>query len=91
MLFLRGGLLLQPNSKKQQRFRLGTDNSLWGYQPQLNAARPCTSSDLIEKELQAYRQTGRAIHLAHAARALDAAREMIGTQTAGSSKVGGRY
>ena len=38
--------------------------------------------DLIEKELQAYRQTGRAIHLAHAARALDEARSMVGAQTA---------
>jgi len=37
--------------------------------------------DLIEEELRAYRETGRAIHLAHAARALDEAREMIGTQT----------
>ena len=36
--------------------------------------------DLIEKELQAYRETGRAIHLAHAARALDEARAIIGTQ-----------
>jgi hypothetical protein len=44
--------------------------------------------DLIEKELQAYRETGRAIHLAHAARALDEARAVIGTQTAvGSFKV----
>lgn len=38
--------------------------------------------DLIEKELQAYRETGRAIHLAHAARALDEARQGISTQTA---------
>jgi len=36
--------------------------------------------DLIEKELQTFRETGRAIHLAHAARALDEAREIIGTQ-----------
>jgi hypothetical protein len=28
--------------------------------------------DLIEHELRAYRETGRVIHLAHAARALDA-------------------
>ena len=41
--------------------------------------------DLIEKELQAYRETGRAIHLAHAARALDEARAMVGTQTTGGS------
>lgn len=47
--------------------------------------------DLIEKELQAYRETGRAIHLAHAARALDEARAVIGTQTpVGSFKVRSR-
>lgn len=33
--------------------------------------------DLIEKELRAYRETGRAIHLAHAARALDEARATV--------------
>jgi hypothetical protein len=33
--------------------------------------------DLIEHELRAYRKTGRAVHLAHAARALDEAREQI--------------
>ena len=36
--------------------------------------------DFIEKELQTFRETGRAIHLAHAARALDEARGIIGTQ-----------
>jgi cell division protein ZapA (FtsZ GTPase activity inhibitor) len=30
--------------------------------------------DLIEQELRAYRETGQAMHLAHAARALDQAR-----------------
>jgi hypothetical protein len=39
--------------------------------------------DLIEKELRAYRETGRAIHLAHAARALDEAREIIGSEDNG--------
>jgi len=33
--------------------------------------------DLIEEELQAYRETGRAIHLAHALRALDEMRKTI--------------
>ena len=37
--------------------------------------------NLIEEELQAYRETGRAIHLAHAARALNEVRAMVGTQT----------
>jgi hypothetical protein len=32
--------------------------------------------ELIESELQAYRKTGRAIHLAHAARALDEAQAL---------------
>jgi hypothetical protein len=41
--------------------------------------------DLIEEELQAYRKTGRAIHLAHAARALNEARAMVGAQTTGTS------
>jgi len=43
--------------------------------------------NLIEKELRAYRETRRAIHLAHAARALDEARAMVGAQTKGRSKV----
>ena len=73
MLFLRKAF--EPNSKKQQQFRVGTDNSLWGYQPQPNAARAMHLIDLIEKELQIFRETGRAIHLAHAARALDEALE----------------
>ena len=34
--------------------------------------------DLIEKELRTFRETGRAIHLAHAARALDQARALVG-------------
>jgi hypothetical protein len=70
--------LLQPNSKKQQRFRLGTDNSLWGYQPQ-TTRHVMHLIDLIEKELRAYRETGRSIHLAHAARALDEAMAVVGT------------
>ena len=37
--------------------------------------------DLIEKELQTFRETGRAIHLAHAARALDEAMAVVGTLT----------
>jgi len=39
--------------------------------------------NLIEKELQIFRETGRAIHLAHAARALDEAREMINSEDNG--------
>jgi len=42
--------------------------------------------DLIEKELQAFLETRRAIHLAHAARALDEAQATIGTQTTGVVK-----
>jgi len=37
--------------------------------------------DLIEEELQAYRETGRAIHLAHAARALDEAMAVVANLT----------
>jgi hypothetical protein len=33
--------------------------------------------NLIEEELRAYRETGRAIHLVHAARALDEAQKII--------------
>ena len=47
--------------------------------------------DLIEEELQAYRETGRAIHLAHAARALEEARAMVGSQTTGSSLKGAAH
>jgi len=35
--------------------------------------------ELIERVLQAYQKTGRAIHLAHAARALDEARATVQT------------
>ena len=45
--------------------------------------------DLVEKELQAYRETGRAIHLAHAARALSEMRNLISAQATTSAKVGG--
>jgi hypothetical protein len=79
--------LLQPNSKKQQRFRLGTDNSL-GYQPQTTRTS-MHLIDLIEEELQAYRETGPAIHLAHAARGLREMRKTIQrTQLDGSKRVG---
>jgi hypothetical protein len=47
--------------------------------------------DLIEKELQAYRQTGRAIHLAHAARALDEARVIAIQKTGSSAKRNGTH
>ena len=46
--------------------------------------------DIIEKQLQAFRETGRAIHLAHAARALSEARDLISAQARTSSKVDGR-
>jgi hypothetical protein len=49
MLFLRGEISLQPNSKKPQRFRFGTDNSVCGYQTQPTTTRPCTSSISLKK------------------------------------------
>jgi len=33
--------------------------------------------DLVEHELRAFRETGRAVHLAHAARALDEVRSQL--------------
>jgi hypothetical protein len=76
MGFLRGEVL-QPNSMKQQQFRKGTDNSLWGYHQHPNAAPSMHLINLIEEELRAYRETGRAIHLVHAARALEEAQKII--------------
>jgi hypothetical protein len=48
--------------------------------------------EIIEQELAAYRRTGRAVHLVHAARALqDAIGEAAGTASKGLDDVGAAH